>query len=96
MKKYAVLLTISLMMVQNLHAQFSLTGEFRPRTEYSHGYGTLADIDQDASLFTSQRTRINLNYKGEKITTKLVLQDVRIWGGQRQLTGNEDHAICLV
>lgn len=23
-------------------AQISLSGEFRPRTEYSHGYGTLS------------------------------------------------------
>ncbi len=95
MKKYGILLVFCLALAGNLEAQFSLSGEFRPRTEYSHGYSTLADVDQDASLFTSQRTRLNLNYSGDKITTKLVLQDVRTWGNQKQLVGNEDYATSI-
>ena len=57
-------------------AQFSLSGEIRPRSEYSHGYGSLAGIDQKPSLFTSQRARLNFFYKSDKIETKLVIQDV--------------------
>jgi hypothetical protein len=58
-------------------SQFTLSGEFRPREEYSHGYKTLAAEDQHASFFISQRTRLNLMYAGEKLKTGLVLQDVR-------------------
>ena len=76
-------------------AQVSLSGEFRPRTEYSHGYGTLSDVNQEASLFTSQRTRLNVDYKTTGITTKLVLQDVRNWGSQRQLVTNEDFGVSI-
>ena len=77
------------------NAQFSLSGEFRPRTEVSHGAKSLAVSDQDASVFTSQRTRLNAFYKSEKIATMLVLQDVRTWGSQSQLVGNEDYATSV-
>lgn len=77
------------------YAQFSLDGEFRPRTELSHGFKALAAKDQDASWFTSQRTRLNAYYKSDKIVTMLSLQDVRIWGSQAQLTNNEDYATSI-
>jgi hypothetical protein len=76
-------------------AQVSLTGEFRPRTEVSHGYATLADENQDPSTFTSQRTRLNFNFSNEYIRTGIVLQDVRYWGNQRQLVENQDFAVSL-
>lgn len=79
----------------NTSAQFSLSGEFRPRSEYSHGYSTLAREDQKASLFTSQRTRLNFSFRNEFIKTGLVLQDVRYWGNQRQLVENQDFAVSL-
>ena len=76
-------------------AQFSISGEFRPRTEYSHGFRSLAGVDQTPSVFTSQRSRLNFNYKADKIVTKLVVQDVRTWGNQKQLVGNEDFATSI-
>jgi hypothetical protein len=82
--------------LQNLAAgQFSLSGEFRPRAEISHGYATLAAEDQEPSAFTSQRTRLNASYSNEFIRTGLVLQDVRYWGNQRQLVENQDLAVSL-
>lgn len=76
-------------------AQFTLTGEYRPRTEMSHGYGTLAGEEQKASLFTSQRTRLNAMFSNEFIRTGLVLQDVRTWGNQAQLVENQDRAVSI-
>lgn len=77
------------------NAQFSLTGEFRPRTEFSHGYKSLATKVQKTSTITNQRTRLNFLYKNEWINTKLVLQDVRLWGNQPQLVNNEDYAVSV-
>ena len=48
-------------------------GELRPGTEGYHGYKTLAKENMEASLVTTQRNRLNLNYKTDGITTKLVL-----------------------
>ncbi|MEW6467657.1 MAG: alginate export family protein [Bacteroidota bacterium] len=67
-----------------MSAQFTLTGELRPRTEYRHGYKTLLDSGQQAGIFTSQRTRLNFNYISARFNASLVLQDVRTWGNQAQ------------
>lgn len=77
------------------NAQFKISGQFRPRTEISHGYSELASQKQDVSIFTSQRTRLNLHYSTDKINTKLVLQDVRLWGSQPQLVANEDYGVSV-
>lgn len=61
----------------------------------SHGFGTLAADDQNPSLFVSQRTRLNFDYKHEIFATRIVLQDVRLWGSQPQLVGNEDKAASI-
>lgn len=76
-------------------AQFSFSAELRPRTEYSHGYESLASVEQNPSLFTSQRSRLNLSFKNKRFRTKLVVQDVRLWGNQPQLVGNEDFATSI-
>ncbi len=95
MKKAIFLLLISLFGFGVSHAQFQLGGEFRPRTEYSHGYQSLPNPDQKASLFTSQRTRVNFLFNADRLRSKLVLQDVRNWGSQKQLVGNEEFATSI-
>lgn len=76
-------------------AQVTMSGEIRPRSEYSHGYSKLSASNQDASFFTTQRTRLNLGYKSDALNSKLVFQDVRLWGSQAQLTNNEDFAVSI-
>jgi alginate export protein len=66
-------------------AQFTLSGEYRPRTEYRHGYRSLADSQMNAGYFIDQRARINFDFKSERYSFKLVLQDVRTWGAEPQL-----------
>lgn len=85
------------LMAMGAMAQSTLkvSGEFRPRSEYSHGYGTLAGLDQKGSLFTSQRTRVNLEFGIKNVKTKVSLQDVRIWGNQPQQVMNEDLAVSI-
>lgn len=66
-------------------AQFVLSGELRPRAEYRHGFKSPATADMDAAMFVSQRARLNLNYKTEKMKFGMSLQDVRVWGDVSQL-----------
>lgn len=93
--KYIVLIVLGVFIAQFSQAQFTLSGEFRPRTEISHGYKSLAFEDQDASTITAQRTRLNAGFTNEFIKTGLVLQDVRRWGNQPQLVTNEDYAVSV-
>lgn len=69
-----------------LSAQLNLTAEYRPRTEYRHGYKTMLNQGDEAAFFTSQRTRLNFDYKGEHTKYMLSIQDVRVWGDHFQLS----------
>ncbi|PIP55125.1 MAG: hypothetical protein COX07_01640 [Bacteroidetes bacterium CG23_combo_of_CG06-09_8_20_14_all_32_9] len=68
----------------NSIAQLSLTGEFRPRGEFRHGYKQLADdsLRKDPAILVSQRSRLNLNYKADDYKIEFSVQDVRFWGDQ--------------
>jgi len=72
-----------------LQAQFALSGEFRPRAEYRHGYRTLATDDMNPAFFIEQRARLNLDYFSPGYQLKIVLQDVRTWGNEPQLVNDD-------
>lgn len=93
--KFISLIIVGITISQFTSAQFSLSGEFRPRTEISHGYKTPASENQNTSTATTQRSRLNFMFNNEMVKTKLVLQDVRLWGGQPQLVNNEDFAVSI-
>lgn len=93
--RFIVLVILMVLAEGKIFSQFTLSGEVRPRGEYSHGYATLAGLGQDPSFFISQRTRLNFLYQQERLKTGLVLQDVRIWGSQPQLVSNEDFATSV-
>ncbi|MBC35126.1 MAG: hypothetical protein CL663_03665 [Bacteroidetes bacterium] len=86
-----LILIVVVLFSSELFAQLSLTGEFRPRTEYRHGYKTLSATDADAAFFTSQRTRFNVHFKGENFKVGLSLQDVRTWGSVKQLNISDEY-----
>ena len=71
-------------------AQFVLSGELRPRAEYRHGFKSPAITDMDAAAFVSQRSRLNVAYKNDKMKFGLSLQDVRVWGDVPQLNLSDD------
>ena len=64
----------------SLHAQFSVSGQIRTRTEFRDGQGSPLTRDAPSALFTSQRTRLNLGYGGHRFMIYAALQDVRVWG----------------
>jgi hypothetical protein len=76
-------------------AQLSFTGELRPRSEYRHGLKLLFDATDNAAFFTSQRTRLNLNYQSEKYRVGLSVQDVRVWGDVSQLNLSDENQLML-
>jgi len=77
------------------YAQLKISGEIRPRFEYKHGYKTLADSAASNGASVDQRTRLNFDYKKNQIKFRVALQDVRTWGNQSQLVGNEDYGISV-
>ena len=85
MKKQYIVLALLIAGFQFVNAQFLLDGEFRPRTEYRHGFGDLIAEDTDAGFGVSTRMRLNTGFKTEGYDFYLSLQDVMVWGENRQI-----------
>lgn len=75
-----ILILGGMLWAEHASAQFTLSGQYRPRTELRNGFKTLKTADQEIASFTEQRTRLIAGYKAPKFETKLSVQDVRIWG----------------
>ena len=75
---------------ENLIAQFTLTGQLRTRTEIRKGLGNLVLKGSDNAAFTSQRTRLNVGYKWDRLTVGVSIQDVRVWGQDASTISNAD------
>ncbi|MDP1843854.1 MAG: alginate export family protein [Sediminibacterium sp.] len=59
---------------------FSITGQYRTRTELRYGYRTLASDSSTAAFFITQRARLIVDYNKDKVSTKISIQDSRTWG----------------
>lgn len=61
---------------------FKVDGEFRTRFEYMDGFGKLVAKDSKAQpqIQSSQRSRVSFCYHNSKVTSKISVQDVRMWG----------------
>ena len=85
MKKQYIILGLMLAVFQFTQAQFTLDGEFRPRTEYRHGFGNLIPDASGAGYGTSTRVRLNTSYMTDNYWVYVSLQDVMVWGENRQI-----------
>lgn len=71
-------------------SQLSLTGQLRTRTEIRNGVGNLVVQGSPKAAFTSQRTRLIVGYKWDRLTLGVSLQDVRVWGQDASSISNND------
>ncbi|MDO9261338.1 MAG: alginate export family protein, partial [Flavobacteriaceae bacterium] len=60
--------------------EFELSAELRPRFESRNGFSKLANTNADAANFVSQRSRLNFNFKQDKLKMGIVIENVRVWG----------------
>lgn len=61
---------------------FKIAGQYRARSEFRHGYKTLASDTSKAAFFVAQRARLSFEYKKDNITVFTSIQDVRTWGDE--------------
>jgi hypothetical protein len=87
---YARLLMLCLLGTIGAEAQFTLVGQLRTRTEIRDGLGNLVPKNAKTAAFTSQRTRLIVGYKWDRVTFGVTLQDVRVWGQDASSISNAD------
>ncbi|MEN8704425.1 MAG: hypothetical protein ABF286_09695 [Polaribacter sp.] len=88
MKKQHIILALFLASFQFASAQFTLDGEFRPRTElFGNGQSSTAADGSTPWLQTSVRAALNAKYKTEAYTVYLGFQEVFLFGDRTQISG---------
>lgn len=92
MKRIILLIILTLSFI-NLFSQTKISGEIRPRAEFRDGYRTPREDDSEPAFFISQRSRLNLEYTGEKYAAFLAVQDVRLWGDEKYNIDNPSFAL---
>jgi hypothetical protein len=85
MKKQYLVIAILTLMVQFAQAQFTLDGEFRPRTEYRNGFGSIIPDAADPGFGISTRIRLNAGYNVDAYKFYVSFQDIMVWGENRQI-----------
>ena len=78
--KYVILAILLLNISSVAYSQFTVNGEFRTRGIADHGYKIPVLKNTRGQFGFDQRSRLILNYKNNKYTTRFTLQDTRIWG----------------
>lgn len=94
MKRFVLILFLALCFCF-AQSQINISGELRPRTEFRQGFRTMRGNESQPAFFTSQRSRINLNYKNDKSSSLISIQDVRIWGDEKFGSYNPSIALHL-
>ncbi len=85
-QKYFVLAPFIILLANSkLFAQFTITGELRPRTEFRNGFKKPKNEGADPAFFIEQRSRIYMDYSLDKVSLNITLQDVRMWGSTDQI-----------
>ncbi len=87
MKKSLLFIFISIVTMIIADAQeFTLDADIRPRFEYRHGFGGLFPEDAKAGAFVTQRSRLNMGFKDDKLSLYFSMQDVSTWGDEQTLS----------
>ena len=85
MKKQYLFITLLALSVQSIYSQFTLDGQFRPRTEYRSGFQTIIPEGVDDGFAINTRARLNAGFKAESFKVYLSLQDLLVWGENPQI-----------
>lgn len=82
MKKISLMILVPLI-ASSATGQFEVSAELRPRLEVRHGYRLLPHAGDAPAVFTSQRTRLNLGFRNDRLAIRMSVQDVRVWGDEQ-------------
>lgn len=91
MKKQQLVVVLALLCTTLTFAQFTLDGQFKPRTEYRNGFGSIIPDAADPGYAISTRIRLNAGYTFDSYQFYVSLQDVMVWGENRQILPDDQN-----
>lgn len=94
---YKILLIISVLMitVDSIAQEFDINMQLRPRFEYRNGFKELMKDGSYPTSFISNRSRLNFEFKQEKIKAKISFQNVRVWGDVNTTAAADKNGVAL-
>jgi hypothetical protein len=95
LSKIVCLSVLGMVSLVSYAQEFDANVQLRPRFEYRNGFKTLIPNGENSTSFVSQRSRLNLNFKQEKLSLKLTFQNVRTWGDVTTTTTSDKNGIAL-
>lgn len=69
--------------------------QLRPRYEYRNGFKSSMVNGENSTSFVSQRSRLNFNFKQEKLKARLTLQNIRTWGDVATTAAADKNGIAV-
>jgi Alginate export len=88
--RQAIYIVLFLLLCLRARAQWIISGELRTRTEWRDGVGTLKLKGNDDAFFTSQRSRLTIDYQMTHVVFHSAVQDVRVWGQDASTINSAD------
>jgi hypothetical protein len=96
--KLLKIISLSLLTMTGVGAiaqEFDASLQLRPRYEYRNGFSKLIANGESPTSFVSQRSRLNMNFKQDKLKTKLSLQNIRTWGDVATTTQTDKNGVAV-
>lgn len=93
--KISSLVIIGLLSQTSYAQEFEANMQLRPKFELRNGYKTPLLDNQNPAAFVSQRSRLNLNFKKDKLDVKLSLQNVATWGDVPTSTPKSKNGVAI-
>ena len=83
-----MLLAVTLVMSLQSSAQLVFSGQYRTRSEFRSGQGTLPVQGSVPTFFTDSRLRLNIGYTTDRLKFFTSIQDVNTWGQNASTISN--------
>lgn len=93
--KLVVIISILMVTVDSIAQDFDVNLQLRPRFEYRNGFKELMKDGNYPTSFVSNRSRLNFDFKQEKIKAKVSFQNVRVWGDVNTTSTADKNGIAL-
>ena len=93
--KLAFIISILMVTVDSIAQEFDVNLQLRPRFEYRNGFKELMKDGTYPTSFISNRSRLNFDFKQEKIKARIALQNVRVWGDVNTTATADKNGVAL-
>ena len=93
--KLVVIISILMVTADSIAQDFDVNLQLRPRFEYRNGFKELMKDGNYPTSFVSNRSRLNFDFKQEKIKAKVSFQNVRVWGDVNTTATADKNGVAL-